>query len=498
MTTTSSTTSSGSDPIVSVASSSSAGAAGGSVIDVSELVSELVSSTQAPQEAIISNQTQSVTAEISAVGTLQSALSTFQSSLSALDTPSAFGSETATSSDTTAFTATADSDAVLGSYDVTVSQLAQAQQLVSNAFSGGSSATVGTGTLQLSLGGTSFSVSIDSSNDTVAGIAAAINSATGNPGIEASVVTGSDGAHLVLTSALTGASNTIQVAETDSGDGLSALTYGGTNTTNYTEPTGGTPQDAEFSIAGVSYTSASNTVTDALSGVTLNLLGTTTSTDGTDGTDGTDTTTTPATLTVATNTSDIETNIQAFVSAYNTLQQSLSSLGSYDSTSGTAGELMGNPLLLGIQNELSSALYSIVDTGSSTYNSLASVGITTNSDGTLSLNQTTLSTALSSDYSAVSQLFSGTNGVATNLNNQITSDLASGGPISTTSQTLVQQEDSLTQQSDQLQEQMNQLSASLTQQYSSLNTLLSSLQTTSSYLTQAFASLPQVQGTQSA
>jgi flagellar hook-associated protein 2 len=482
MTTTSSVSGSG-QPIVSVASSNSAGAAGGSVINVSQLVSELVSATQTPQETIIQNQTESVTSEISSVGTLQSALSTFQSSLSALDSPSAFGSETASSSDTTAFTATAGSNAALGSYAVSVTQLAQAQQLVSGAFAGGSSATVGTGTLQLSLGGTSFSVTIDSSDDTVAGIAAAINSATGNPGIEASVVTGTDGAHLVLTSSLTGASNTIQVTETDSGGGLAALTYDSGNTGHYTEPTGSTPQDAEFSIAGVSYTSASNTVTDGLSDVTLSLTGTTSS---------------PATLTVATNTANIESNIEAFVSAYNTLQSSLSSLGSYDATSNTAGPMMGNPLLLGIQNELQSALYSIVDTGSSTYNSLASIGITTNSDGSLSLNQTTLSAALSSDYSAVSQLFGGTSGVATSLNSQITADLASGGPISSTSQTLVQQENSLTQQSDQLQTQMNALSASLTQQYSSLNTLLSSLQTTSSYLTQAFASLPTVQGTANA
>ena len=77
-------------PIVSVANTSSAAsaaAAGGSVINVSQLVSELVSAAQAPQETLITNQTESVTAEISALGTLQSALSTFQSSLGALDTP---------------------------------------------------------------------------------------------------------------------------------------------------------------------------------------------------------------------------------------------------------------------------------------------------------------------------------------------------------------------------------------------------------------------------
>jgi flagellar hook-associated protein 2 len=469
------------NPVVSVASSSSSGAAGGSVINVSSLVSQLVAATQAPQQSLITSQTQAVTTQISSVGTLKSALSTFQSSLAALDTLSAFGTETATSSDPTAFTASANSSATLGSYSVSVTQLAQAQQLVSQAFAGGSSAVVGTGTLKLTLGSSSFSVTVSGSNDTVAGIAAAINSATGNPGIEASVVTGTGGAHLVLTSSLTGASNTIQVAETDSGTGLSSLTYGSGNTANYTQQTA--PQDAAFSIAGVAYTSASNTVTDALSGVTLNLLATTS---------------TAGTLSVATDNTAVEGNIQSLVSAYNTLQGTFTSLGSYDATTNTAGPMMGDALLTGLQSQIRSTLYSIVDTGSATYNSLASIGITTNADGTLSVNSTTLSAALSSDFSAVSQLFSGSSGVAATLNTQISADLASGGSIDSRSQTLVQQENALTQQSNQLQQQMSALSASLTQQYAALNTLLSSLQSTSSYLSQAFASLPQVQGTQAA
>jgi flagellar hook-associated protein 2 len=468
-------------PIVSVASNSSAGAAGGSVINVSSLVSQLVAATQAPQQALISSRTQAVTTQISALGSLKSALSAFQSSLSALDTPSAFGALSATSSNTTAFTASADPSAVLGTYSISVTALAQAQQLVSKAFAGGSSATVGTGTLKLSLGNSSFSVTINSSNDTVSGIAAAINSASGNPGIEASIVTGSDGAHLVLTSSLTGASNTIQVAETDGGTALAAITYGTGNTANYTQQTAA--QDASFSIAGVAYTSASNTVTSALSGVTLNLLATTSS---------------AATLTVGTDTATVQNNINAFVTAYNTLQGTFASLGSYSATTNTAGPMLGDALLSGVQNQVRSALYSIVNTGSSTYNSLASIGITTNSDGTLSVNSATLAGALSSSFSSISQLFSGTTGIAAALNTQITASLTAGGPIDSRSKTLVGEENALTQQTSQLNQQMSALQASLTEQYSSLNTLLSSLQSTSAYLTQAFASLPQVQGTAAA
>ncbi len=470
------------NPVVSVASSSSAGAAGGSVINVSSLVSQLVAATKAPQEAIINSETQSLTSQISALGQLKSALSTFQASLGPVATTSSFDSLSASSSNTTAFTASADSSATLGSYSISVSQLAQAQQVVSTTvWSGGGSATVGTGTLQISLGGTSFSVAIGSSNDTVSGIAAAINAAAGNPGVEASVVNGTGGgSHLVLTSSLTGLANVIKITETDGGSGLSALTYGTGNTANYTQATAA--QDASLSIADISYTSASNTVTGALSGVTLNLLATTTS---------------PATLTVATDTAAVTANIQAFVSAYNTMQGTFASLGSYNATTNSAGPMVGDALLSGTRNQIRSTLYRVVNTGSPTYNSLASVGITTNSDGTLSINSARLSAALTADFSAVSQLFSGSSGVASSLNSQITTDLTSNGSIDSRSRTLVKQDNALTQKSNQLNLQMSQLTASLTQQYASLNTLLSSLQSTSSYLSQAFATLPKVQGSSS-
>ncbi len=472
--------SSSSGPVISIASNTSAGAAGGSVIDVSSLVSQLVAATQAPQQSLISQKTQSVTTEISSVGTLKGALSTFQSALSAIDSPSAFNALSASSSDSSAITATANSSATLGSYSVSVSQLAQAQQIVSNAFSAGSSAVVGTGTLQLSLGGASVSVSITNSNDTLAGIAAAINSASGNPGIQASIVTGTNGAHLALTSTLTGVANTIAVTETDAGTGLSSLTYSSTNTGNYSQTTAA--QNANLTIAGVAYTSSSNTVTSALSGVTLNLLNTTSA---------------PATLSVADNTATVSANIQAFVSAYNTLLGTFTQLGGYDPTTNTAGPMMGNTALTLVQSQVQATLDNFVNTGSSTYNSLASIGITTNSDGTLSVNTTTLNSVLQSNFTAVSALFSGTGGIAATLNSQMTSELASNGPIASLSQSLVQQENALTQQSNQLNQQMSALSASLTQQYAALNTLLSSLKTTSSYLTQAFATLPGAPSTSS-
>jgi len=481
-------TGTGSAP-VSIASSSSAAAAGGSVINVSSLVSQLVAATQAPQEALINSQTQAVTAQISALGTLKSSLATFQQSLSALDSPSAFDTETANTSNDQVFTATATSGAPVGTYSVAVTQLAQAQQLLSGSLATNGSTTIGTGTLQLSLGGSSFSLNIGTNNDTLNGIAAAINAASGNPGITATVLLGTDGAHLLLSSTLTGAANTIAVTETDTGTALAGLTYPAPDPQNpgsdlhYTVQSAA--QDAEYSVAGVAATSSSNTITGALTGVTLTLTGKSAAN-------------TPASLSVSTDTSTIQDNISAFVTAYNTLAQSFSSLGGYDATTATAGPMMGNALLSSIETQVKNALYSIVNTGSSTYNSLASIGITSNSDGTLSLNSATLANAMSTNFSAVSALFSGASGVAASLNSQLTQTLSSTGSIATNSQSLVSQENALNDQTTQLNNQMSALAASLTQQYSALNTLLSSLQTTSSYLTQAFASLPSVQGTPNA
>ncbi|MGH8253995.1 MAG: flagellar filament capping protein FliD [Steroidobacteraceae bacterium] len=465
-----------SDPsTVSVASGSSASGAGGSVINVSSLVSQLVAATRAPQDSRIAAQTSDVTTKISAVGTLKSALAVFQASLASLSTSSAFAADTATSTDATVFTASAASGSVPGHYAITVSALASAQQLLSNAFVGGSAAVVGTGTLNLQLGSNSFNLTLDSTNNTVADVAAAINSAADNPGITATVIQGTDGAHLLLSSNQAGATNAIQVTETDAGTGLAALTYAAGNTANYTQ--NAAAQDAAFSVAGVAYTSASNTVNDALSGVSLTLTGVSTGAG--------------ATLTVANDTDTVTTNIQAFITAYNTLQSSVAGLGSYDAASGTAGPMLGDPLLTGVQTQIRHVLQTVA--GSSTYSTLPSIGITTQKDGTLSADSSKLQAALTGNFSAVSNLFNGASGVAAQLETTLTKQLASGGTIDTRSQTLVKQNKALTDQTTALNKQMDALTANLTQQYSALNVLLSTLQTTSAYLTQAINSLPLVQ-----
>jgi flagellar hook-associated protein 2 len=361
----------------------------------------------------------------------------FQASLSSLSTSSAFAANTANTSDSTVFTASAASGAVPGRYAITVSALASSQQLLSNAFVGGTTAVVGTGTLNVKLGSSSFNLTLDSHEQHRGGCRRGDQFRADNPGITATVIQGTDGAHLLLSSNQTGAANAIEVTETDAGAGLAALTYATGNTANYTQ--NAAAQDAAFSVAGVAYTSASNSVNDALSGVTLTLTGVSTGAG--------------ATLTVANDTTTVTTNIQAFIAAYNTLQSSVASLGSYDAASGSAGPMLGDPLLTGVQSQIRHVLQTV--NGSATYSTLASVGITTQKDGTLAADPARLQAALTGNFSAVSKLFSGDGGVASQLDKLLTQQLGGGGTIDTRSQTLVKQNKALSDQTTALNKQMD-------------------------------------------
>src|SRR5665213_3492556 len=146
----------------------------------------------------------------------------------------------------------------------------------------------------------------------------------------------------------------------------------------------------------------------------------------------------------------------------------------------------------GIQTQIEQVVHGLVGSATAPDNSLASIGVTTQNDGTLALNSTTLKNALSSNFTGVSQLFSAKNGIGSQLNTQLTAALGNSGAVNSYSKTLVQQNATLTDQATAITNEEAALTASMTQQFSALNTLLSSLQTTSAYLTQAFANLPKV------
>ncbi len=435
----------------------------GSGLDISAIVSELTSAEGAAQQTQITDQKNSLNAQISAFGTFSSALSTLQATLTTLETPSQLSGFTATVADKSVATATAGTAAVAGTYSLVVQNLATAATLTSQPVASAATA-VGTGTLQISVGGASTSVQIGTSDNTLAGIAAAINGAPGNPGVTASIITASDGARLVLSGAATGAANAITVTETDGGTGLAAVT-------NLTQTQAAT--DANFTINGYAATSASNVAAGAISGVTLNLLAASAAD-------------TPTTLTIAPDTANAQTSIGTFVTALNGVLSSIQSLTGYDATTQTAGALNGNATIEAFQNQLNTILDTVA-TGSSGINSLADLGITADANtGQLDTNSTTLSNALDANLSGVGALLGGKNGLATQIGSLVSQYTQAGGLLDSINQGLQTGLTNVANQQTELNAELATYSATLTTQYNAMDAAVAALKQTETYLTAEF------------
>jgi flagellar hook-associated protein 2 len=449
------------------------GVTGGSSIDVRSLVSQLVAAERKPLDDQVARATSKVTTQISATSALMGALSAFQNTLNNLKTTTAFSSRTTASTDADIVTATATATAAPGRYDIEVERLASAQQISSAVpFAQGSTQVVGTGTLTLSLGATSFTVNIGSTNNTLADIRNAINSAADNPGINASIINASDGAHLVLTSTKTGAANPIQVTQSGT---LSQLEYSSGNQANYTQLRGA--EDALVTVAGqYQATSATNVVEGVIDGVSLNLVsaepGTTVSVD------------------VLFDKKAAKDKITAFVAGYNSLRGMLTRLGGYDSASKTAGPMLGDALLSGIDAEIRRTLSTPVEAAGDVVQTLASIGITTQKDGTLSVEAAKLDSALANNFDAVSRLFgTAETGVAAKLHQQITDRLADGAGIDVRNDSLQAEQRALAKKTADIEVRMTILQQTYLKQFTALDTLLSNLQSTSSFLSQQIESM---------
>lgn len=446
---------------------------GGSTIDAQQLAKQLVEVERAPQDAQIKRAGQRTATSLSALSTLKSALSTFQTAVSSLSTMTDFGTRAATSSDTGKFTATATSKAVPGTYSVEVVDLAAAHQIASGPHAGGSTAVVGTGTLSVSVGGASFDVTIDATNNTLAGIRDAINKAADNTGVSATIVQSSAGARLILSGRDTGAANTIAVSQAGGDGGLAGLAYSDAVPGDWTELA--EAADALVNVAGFAQTSPTNTIIDAIDGVAINLLGAEPGTE--------------LELTISQDTTLARTRIQTFVSSYNAMQTTISGLRSYDATSRAAGPLLGDALLQNVESQIRRGLTDTVAGVPGGLSSLASIGITTTATGTLSIDAAKLDAALAANFNGVASLFGSETGIAARLEDKLDAALASNGGIQTRTAALNREQLALADREASLDSRMASLLQRYVQQFTQLDALLSTLNTTSSYLTQQLDSL---------
>ena len=443
----------------------------GSGLNIGAIVSSLTSAYGAAQTNQLNAQQTSLNSQVSAYGTFTSALDTLQATLSTLETPGTLAGYDATVGDTTIASATASSDASAGQYSLEVNNLATSATLTSAPVASSSTA-VGTGTLTITVNGASASLAIGTNNNTLAGIAAAINAAPNNPGVTASILTASDGSRLVLSSTATGAANAITVTTSNGDTDLSSLVYDPANkVTNLTQTQAAT--DASFTINGFAATSPSNVVSGAISGVTLNLT-------------KASAVNTPTTLTISADTSAAQTSIGTFVTALNGVLSSIQSLTGYNATTQTAGALQGNATLESFQNQLQNILDTVNSGSTNGIKSLADLGITADADGNYDSNSATLSNALSTSLTGVSALLGGTNGIATQINTLITQYTQPGGLLPTINQGLQSSLSSVSIQQQELTQELANYSATLTAQYNAMDAAVAALKETQTYLNAEF------------
>jgi flagellar hook-associated protein 2 len=427
----------------------------GSGLDIASLVSQLVAAERAPAQGRISTAQSRANLQLSAIGTFKGALSDVKAKLEALQT-GALATLKAQSTKPEAFTASTSANAAAGSYDVEVVALAQSHKLASAAYADGAGSVLGNGDVEISVGGEAFTVTLTDGANTLADLLRMINEAAGNTGVTATLVNETGGTRLLLTSTQTGSTQQISV----NGAGLS-----------FTERQAAS--DAHVRIEGYDHYSASNTVSDAIDGVTLKLVaaepGTTLQ------------------LNVAYDADAASKAITAFVNSYNAAINVINSLTRYDADKRQASPLTGDITVRGAMQSLRSIMAGGTESGSLRF--LSDLGITTQTDGSLKLDSTRLTAALDSDRAGVAAMFKGDNSLAARMVGVIDGIVGDNGQVEARTDSLQARLKDLARQQEQLDVRMERVETRYRSQFTSLDTLIAQMNTTSSFLTQQLANL---------
>lgn len=455
----------------------------GSGLDINSLVSQLVQAEGATTSFRLDQKEAAYTAEISAIGSLRAALNEFSTALGKLDDVEDFRLRTTNTTDKDIITASADDTAVPGSYDVEVVNLASAHRIRSGDFAATTS-VVGQGTLTIGVGSSTFDVDIDSTNQTLAGIRDAINDSADNTGVSATILTVSDGgggtvSRLILSSSVTGVDNdiTISVADDDLVDtdnaGLSQLAYDGV-TNNMTELAAA--QDALVRVFGQDVSSSTNTVTGAITGVTLNLVSAAPGAT--------------ETVSISYNKAAVTARVNDFVKAYNGLQKTMTDLGKYNSATGSGGPLLGDATLRTVASRIRGELATGLTGTNLTYRNLADIGITRSETGELSLDSTKIDAVFAADPNAIGDIFASANGYAKRLDALVKPYVDTKGLLATRVDGLTGRIDRINDQRDRLEIRLAAFESRLQKQFFAMDELVAQLSATSDYLGQQLANLP--------
>lgn len=430
----------------------------GSGIDVSKLVTDLAAASRDPKVALFDTREKAVQSSISAVAQARSDLEGFATSLANLVAGGTLQSQPNVS-DTSILDAKARVGASMASFSgaIEVTQLARGQTLASG-FVTAATNPIGQGTLTLTVGSTPFTVTIGSGNDSLNGLAAAINGA--GSGVTASVVNDTSGARLVLK----GPSGTASAFSLSSSDpGLTDFTYPGSMTQVQSA------LNAEFKVDGLAYSRPSNSVDDVVPGVILTLKKVAVGN--------------PVPISVTRAGDTLKSTIADFVSVFNELKGHIA-----DARTATRGDQAMRTL----DRQISQLVSQSVTTGSPS--SLSSIGVKTNRDGTITFDEAVFNAAYAANPDAVEAIFSPTRdathtaatdpGIGGALSALKTAATATNGTLASLSTRLANQAKSLASDRARMEARETAYKDRLDKQFGGIDSRVGALKATQSYLDQ--------------
>ena len=453
-------------------------------LDTDSIVTKLMAIERQPITKLQTKKTDEAN-RLAAYAQFEGTIDDLKTAVSAMDLTSQVKSTSVSLSTDAPFTATS-SNASNGSYNIAVKQLAQVQKNISDGWSSQTDALLGTGTFTLTNGTKDTTISVNSSNNSLSGLAAAINEQSTNSGVKATII--NDGSknstayHLVLTG--TDASTTFSVASNlKAADGTTAIPF--------TTTTAQTAQQAKILVDGTEIVSNSNTFSGTISGVTLNINAVSEATTGTP----------PyktSLLEIKPDTSVLKEKLTTFVTSYNKVMNWI--LSGYPEISGstatpkdsTGADLLGSVLrgdaaINSVKRGLQSVMGSVTKTSGS-LSVLSQLGITTNLDGTLNQDNTKMDAALDNNFDSTVSLLAGegsTDGIMKKMNYYLLG-LTNGstGMYAQKKNSYKQTSTRIDDQIANMEPRMVQKEATLRSQYSAMETLVSNLNSQSTFLTQ--------------
>ncbi len=448
----------------------------GSGLQLQSMLDQLVQVATEPKVNQLGAKEAQVNSHISGLGSINSALSDFQDSVEALKSTSLYGQRTATITQPSSgevVSVTADTDAVPGNYDISIEKLAEGSRAQSTWQSADATAAEGNnGTLTFTAGTSTFDVSI-TATDSLEDIISKINDNSDNFGVSATIVDG----YLVYKSSTTGAANNLAVTNNDASLDNYSTAATGVGPAGVAIASGDEAKDAEIIVDGITITNSTNTFENAVTGLTITAK---TADPGQN-----------ASVAVAEDTASVSSAVSAMASAYNDVIEVLKKQSGSNDEDGNfvPGPMFGSSIVRQVESMMSNTMTSIVSSGTNGLNSMYSVGLDLQSDGTIKVDSGRLSDALNNNFSDFSALFTGDNGFATDFDSKLESYLEYGGIIDSQEESFQSELDSITDQYEDHIAYITSYKETLQKQFANLDSTIATLNATMSYVSGQLASL---------